>query len=110
MILIDAEALCTYANNNKEKTIDANDIMRFPIVDAVPVVRCKDCHWWQHKNNEISGLCRLTRKHSTGKWYCADGMREKKFEEYVDEVERRTIREIIIEAVAEREKKDGDTK
>lgn len=43
MRLIDADALCTYANNNKEKTIDANDIMRFPIVDAVPVIRCKDC-------------------------------------------------------------------
>lgn len=41
--LIDAFKLTDYANNTKDKTIDANDIMRFPAVDAVPVVRCKDC-------------------------------------------------------------------
>lgn len=37
MRLIDAAALCEYANNQKSKTIDANDIMRFPTVDAEPV-------------------------------------------------------------------------
>ena len=47
MRLIDAEALCAYANNQKEKTIDANDIMRFPTVDAEPVVRCGDCKYFQ---------------------------------------------------------------
>lgn len=36
-ILIDANALCEYANNLKDKQIDANDIMRFPRVDAEPV-------------------------------------------------------------------------
>ena len=53
MRLIDAEALCIYANNQKENTIDANDIMRFPTVDAVPVVRCKDCTW---QSETISGI------------------------------------------------------
>ena len=43
MRLIDADALCTFANNQKDKSIDANDIMRFPTIDAVPVVRCKEC-------------------------------------------------------------------
>lgn len=43
--LIDAFKLTDYANNTKDKTIDANDIMRFPSVDAVPVVRCKDCKY-----------------------------------------------------------------
>lgn len=43
MRLIDADALCEYANNQIDKTVDANDIMRFPRVDAVPVVRCRDC-------------------------------------------------------------------
>ena len=43
MRLIDADALCEYANNQIDKTVDANDIMRFPRVDAVPVVRCGDC-------------------------------------------------------------------
>lgn len=32
MRLIDADALCEYANNQKDKTISANDIMRFPTV------------------------------------------------------------------------------
>ena len=42
MWLIDAYALMVYANNSTIG-IDANDIARFPRVDAVPVVRCKDC-------------------------------------------------------------------
>lgn len=37
MCMINAAALCEYANNQKSKTIDANDIMRFPTVDAEPV-------------------------------------------------------------------------
>lgn len=32
MRLIDADALCEYANNQKDKTISANDIMRFPAI------------------------------------------------------------------------------
>lgn len=60
MRLIDADALCEYANNTKDKTVDANVIMRFPTVDAVqegrwekvrgyftpggdPVWQCSEC-------------------------------------------------------------------
>ena len=32
MRLIDADALCEYVNNQKDKTISANDIMRFPTI------------------------------------------------------------------------------
>lgn len=35
--LIKADALANYANNQKDKTVDANDIMRFPVVDAIPI-------------------------------------------------------------------------
>ena len=42
--LIDAWALCDLANNNITKTVDANDIMRFPTIDAAPVVHG---HWIQ---------------------------------------------------------------
>lgn len=35
--LIDSEKLIEYCNNQKVKTIDANDIARFPTVDAIPV-------------------------------------------------------------------------
>lgn len=41
--IINAWELMQYANNTREKTIDANDIARFPRIDAVEVVRCKDC-------------------------------------------------------------------
>ena len=43
MRLVDADALCEYANNQKSKTVDANDIMRFPMVDAAPVMHAR----WQ---------------------------------------------------------------
>lgn len=33
MRAIDADALCEYANNQRDKTIDANDIMRFPAIE-----------------------------------------------------------------------------
>jgi hypothetical protein len=37
MGLIDANALMNFCNNLRDKTIDANDIARFPTVDAEPV-------------------------------------------------------------------------
>lgn len=71
---IEVNALMNYANNQKDKTIDANDIARFPCADVVEkakydsllensliisealqkyqtadvveVVRCKDCKWY----------------------------------------------------------------
>ena len=46
---IDADKLMNYANNMKDKTIDANDIARFPTADVVEVIRCKDC---LHFDNE----------------------------------------------------------
>ena len=42
MRLIDVNALMDFANNHKDKTIDSNDIARFPTVDAVPV-HCGEC-------------------------------------------------------------------
>lgn len=58
--LIDAERLkahyCWWAGGSKEMSIDEAkktfdtiiDIQ--PTVDAVPVVRCKDCKWWKTKH------------------------------------------------------------
>lgn len=37
MRLINAEYLCDYANNTVDKTVDANDIMRMPYIEAVPL-------------------------------------------------------------------------
>ena len=43
MRLIDADALIEYTNNQILRSIDSNDIARFPTVDAVPVVHCAEC-------------------------------------------------------------------
>ena len=45
--LISREALLDFAHNHINGTIDCNDIARFPGVDAVEVVRCKDCIFYQ---------------------------------------------------------------
>lgn len=117
MRLIDADKLKAFYKHwegEHYKQMFDDIIDRQETVEAVPIVRCKDCYWWEHKNNEIQGLCRLSKTHPTGKWYCADGMTEKNFEEYVDEVERRTIAETIelftFRETAKREKEDVDTK
>lgn len=46
-------------------------IQNAPTVDAVPVVRCKDCKYYK------DGLCFFTmRRHGLhDDWYCADGER-----------------------------------
>lgn len=50
---IDAEALVKYANNQKDKTVDANDIMRFSTADVVEVVRCRECKYGKWKISEL---------------------------------------------------------
>ena len=40
---IDADKLCELARNHIDRTVDCNDIMRFPLANVVEVVRCKDC-------------------------------------------------------------------
>jgi len=45
---IDADKLMNFANNSKDKTIDANDIARFPSADVVEVVRCCDCKYFRN--------------------------------------------------------------
>lgn len=48
MRLIDADALlddCTFSSKELE-TFIREFINDAPTVDAVPVVRCKDCKWW----------------------------------------------------------------
>ena len=46
--LISRSALMEYCSNQKSKSIDNNDIARFPSAEAVEVVRCKDCKWYGH--------------------------------------------------------------
>ena len=41
--LISRSALIEFARNHFGGEIDCNDIARFPTIDAVPVVRCREC-------------------------------------------------------------------
>ena len=54
-----------------------NDIER---VDAVPVVRCRDCEYWDTiPRSTVAPLhhqCKETRLMTTGIWYCPLGKRK----------------------------------
>lgn len=51
------------------------DTMRCrPTIDAVPVVRCKDCKYWKDQSETPKWLpCSEIR--TNGNWFCADGER-----------------------------------
>lgn len=90
MRLIDADALEDVAAEYQErhanglqltrseyKLID-NFLFEYPTVDAVPVVRCKDCKLWS-KNKPIYGSdmceCKAHGGYFLPEDYCSDGER-----------------------------------
>lgn len=63
-------------------------IRNAPTIDAVPVVRCRDCRWWDEIENSPIGYCHACKHgHYSDKWeisirrtykgdfFCADGER-----------------------------------
>lgn len=70
MRLIDADALMELARNHVGRTVDCNDIARFPAVDAAPVVHAR----WIHDINNLYGcsacLERETMSHKKMKRFC----------------------------------------
>ena len=46
-----------------------------PTIDAIPVVRCKDCRW--QDDDEHCPICNCCGREElpNGEWYCADGER-----------------------------------
>ena len=91
MKLIDADALVSALNNGrlKEQTgraVPFNAGVAFaltmveyaPTIDAVPVVRCKDCKWWTKQEKSIQGRCALAGIYPTGSWYCGNGGKERR--------------------------------
>lgn len=86
MRLIDADALKTKAETiqtidcwhmrTEEQAVLVKHIDNASTVDAVPVVRCKDCKWWTKQEKSIQGRCALNGTYPTGGWYCANGRRE----------------------------------
>lgn len=49
---------------------------KMPTIDAVPVVRCKDCKWWTKQEASLQGRCDAYGMYPTGEWYCARGERK----------------------------------
>ena len=75
--LIDADKLLTnviaISNSKGQVTwsaVSTTDILAAPTVDAVPVVRCKDCKYFKTR------LCENENNYDD--WFCADG--ERKYE------------------------------
>lgn len=81
MRLIDADALekemCSGCEYNKNKYANCDDcaIANAPTIDAVEVVRCKDCEYWTKQSNSLQGRCALSGSYPTGAWYCANAER-----------------------------------
>ena len=83
---IDADRLIEFCLNNKSRTVDANDIARFPCTaDVVEVVRCQDCKY--HESIKMAnGHLSFCRKHRLiddlmCSDFCSDGERRNKTNE-----------------------------
>lgn len=80
MLLIDAVALLDIFKQNSiteiitigDKTIRQH-VYDAPIIDAVPVVRCKDCRWYDSAFYTCTKCCVCVNRD----FYCADGERSK---------------------------------
>ena len=59
--LIDAEKLLQGYNDHD--FIDTHVVWNAPTVDAVPVIRCKDCRHWRRNPINESSECGLCFKH-----------------------------------------------
>ena len=61
--------------------IDCERYLSFPTVDAVKVIRCKDCAYWDTDGYtaefDLEGLgwCDRIERDTHKGWYCADGER-----------------------------------
>ena len=63
--------------------MDENGIHDVPVLDFVPIVRCKDCKWheWYIRSRFVDGReyesdeCRKFNMAVTPDWFCADGER-----------------------------------
>ena len=87
MRLIDADALPKYTGYALSADDVAMAVENAPTIDAVPVVRCKDCRWWDKTDNGF-GYCHAEKHcHISAHWeisifrtyrgdhFCADGER-----------------------------------
>lgn len=67
--LIDAEPILMHWNTESLGRKEMYDMVKnAPMVDAVPVVRCKDCRWWDKEREQ----CGITPS-SSPYGHCHDG-------------------------------------
>ena len=84
MTLIDADEYikelcrtCPYETCNKEIECYEVRIARgMPIVDAVPVVRCKDCKWFEPEDEDGDCWCYCDNDITCRDGYCSWGERK----------------------------------
>ena len=89
-----AESFGVYDSNGELRfVVDVNEIDEQPTVDAVQVVRCEDCKYWDKKDDAPYGYC-MAMKHGfvsshweigiyrtyKGDFYCANGERREEDE------------------------------
>ena len=82
MRLIDADRLLTdrmkryyYHLENGDIAIPIIDIEHAPTIDAVSVVRCKECRYWEMRNSP-RGWCVVHQGYVSPQYFCADGERK----------------------------------
>ena len=83
MRLIDVDALKEKAFSDPDTTMSGEalvyvqDIDEAPTVDAVPVVRCRDCkHWDKFVGEEHRGFCFAWKVDSYDEDFCSYGERK----------------------------------
>lgn len=60
----------------QEKSSFFDEIDRTPTIDAVPVIRCKDCKWWVERHPRLGiPWCRQTHLDREADGYCEMGKR-----------------------------------
>lgn len=68
---------CLVWDESGETTADEfeNIILQIPTVDAVPIVRCKDCkHYWKNKPSDDVPVCLASPRDDA---FCSEGERIK---------------------------------
>ena len=85
MRLIDADALLAFMKKgwvafpegDRRHTCDMTDVMNAPTIDAVPVVRCKNCKFNYANQIPSEDVCQLCVELPISKdFYCAYGERK----------------------------------
>lgn len=77
MRLIDIEAVLKVAELAGKEYVSIDFLKGFEQVDAVPVVRCKDCVWYSDEVEDVIGWCDRNDEHAVNAGgFCSHGERK----------------------------------